>query len=340
MAVLFMDGFDHYSSKSAGGAGGLYTDELERNGWTSASYYFTGTSPSDRYTSYNGRMMNAGSTNASLIKTGLPATVNCVLGFALKEFTLWSTEISNLIGNGTDREIAIYVDSGGYINIYETPFEWQNPLPNGWIATSTQSLTLDRWYYFEIVLSGVSPNQKVQVLVDGEEWVTTGTDLSLSLIQGFTVTTPRNTVLDDLYFVNNSTPLDSPRIITLYPNEEGAQTAWKETWREVEASGGYDLGIDEEYISTDISTNKESWKYNELPPGNWEVHAVGPVIRAKNNGSGTPTITVTCSTGATTPGIIPSNTFTHTKHVENYQTGTTAWTQAAVNGLEITVEYD
>ena len=136
--------------------------------------------------------------------------------------------------------------------------------------------------------------------------------------------------------------MDAPRIITLYPNEAGTHTAWKETWREVEAAGGYDVDIDEEYISTFTSTNKESWKYNELPPGDWDIHAVGPVIRNKNNGSGTPTITTTCSTGAETTGITTSNTFTHTKHIEDFSdlAGTTAWTKAAVNGLELTVEYD
>lgn len=330
MAVLFMEGFDHYSSEALGG-----NTELENNGWTAASFT-EGTVVSDRFTNYNGRMIRGGRSfkgaSGTILKTGLPSTANCVLGFALKESSSWNGLICKIYDNN-EEFLAVYVNSLGYIQLFIDPFQYTTPY-SGLLSTSTNTLVQSRWYYFELVVTATTAN----LLVDGESWVST-TDTFAS-ISGFSIHMPNYTSVDDVYFTNDTTPLDAPRIITLYPNEGGSSTAWKETWREVEASGGYDTSIDEKYISSYTPGELESWKYNELPPGSWDVYAVGPVIRSKKNDAGTPTISVNLSTGASTSGIAVSDTFTHSKHVENYQTGTTAWTKSAVDGLELTVEYD
>ena len=275
-------------------------------------------------------------------KTGLTPTSQFVLGFALNETFGWYARICTFY-NGVDPQFAVYVDSSGYISFFEDPFAYTTPDPvepedpeNGRLAISTRSLGVNTWYYFEIVNNGTT----LSVLVDGESWVSV--NYTVGGTDGFLVAMPHIGYIDDLYFENTSTPLDAPRIITLYPNEAGAETGWKDTWREVESTGGYRESIDNEYISSFTSLQKESWKYNELPPGDWDIHAVGPVFRTKNNGAGSPTLKISCSTGASTGSIDPSNTFTHTKHVENFSDagGTTAWTEAAVNGLEITVEYE
>lgn len=320
-----MDGFDHYADYEYGG-----NTEAETNGWTGASC--DGTRKSDRFTSYQGRAMKGGQGEAHLRKSGLSQT-QAVLGWAWKEFDGTYSSYACSFRQATNSICDVTLDTSGYVRIL-------NDSAVVVAGPSTLACALDTWYYFEVVLN-VTTGQ-CRVLVDGVEWLDSGTGNSFgSNIDEFKVQMAQNGWIDDLYLSNSATEiLDAPRIITLYPNEQGSQTAWNGTFREVESKGGYTESIDEEYISTDTSTNKESFKYEELPPGSWDVFAVGPVFRAKNNGGGTPTIKISCSTGANQTGISVSNTFTHTKHVENYQTGTTDWTASAVNGLEMTVEYE
>jgi hypothetical protein len=328
MAVIFMDGFDHYSDEGIGG-----DTEVERNAWTQ-SILMNGTLPSTRFTSYNGRMLKSTSTGGqTLTKTGLSTSNDTVLGFAMYEWETWgAARFISLLGAVGVTILQIRVDTSGYVRMYSDDGSTLIAGP------TTGSLNLSTWYYFELVKTATT----AELLIDGESWLS-ATGQSFSLTGGFTIELQSNAYLDDVYITNTSTPLDAPRIITLYPNEAGTNTDWKNTFREVEAPGGYAVGIDEEYISSDTSTEKESWKYNELPPGSWDIYAVGPVVRVKNNGAGTPSLKITCKNtgGLNTPNttVVPTDTFTHTKHIESTKDGSLDWDVTAINSLEMIVEY-
>lgn len=345
-----MDGFDHYEVNNY--RTGI--SEFIANGWT-AGGDVDGTKPSTRFEdNRHGRMaFNGGGGTHVLTKSGMAGMTSAVLGFATYEFggigafgggyaTMASFNTTDPIDNS---RIVVAMNAAGNIAIFDDT----TSLTGTPEATSTEIFSPSTWYYCEIVITmGGGTAGTCTVYMDGVEWVSaTGIATGSSTFTSFKVYIQDDGYLDDIYLTNSSSEkLDSPRIITLYPDAAGSQANnWSGTYRDVETRGGWDgfaCHVDSQYISSSTPGQIESFKYNELPPLNWSVHAVRPCFRMVNTGTGTPTVEITCSTGATQTGISVQNDYNTPDHVESFKDsgGTQSWTTADVNGLEMSVEYE
>ena len=107
--------------------------------------------------------------------------------------------------------------------------------------------------------------------------------------------------------------------------------------------GGIDIAtVDSTDVDTVTPTHKEGFTYQSLPTGPFDVFAIQPSFRHRNLDSGSATIAISTNDGASATGIPISSTPTQTAVAFPDATGVadTGWTQAQVDALEMTLEYE
>jgi hypothetical protein len=340
MAVVFMDGFDHYSLYESSS----YDAQVTDNGWSwsddGGAGGLRGNNNTPRFEDNNHGGHFYGDWT-QYWKSGLSLT-SAVAGCAFYNSENWDSSnnrVMHFVNNVPTTVSLVWFEilPGGYIEIRDSTDAIK--------ATSTNNLVIDQWHYIEFVVTAGAGTGTAQVWVDGDLWCSaTGMQNGTSWDQ-FRLYPPYQNRIDDFYLTDDSTErYDQPRIVTLYPQGQGAETGWNGTFREVETTGEWDYRsghVDNRFISTNgPSGTKESWTYNNLPPGNWDIKAVRMPFRMQNAGAGSPSVTIAANSGAST-SVTLTNNFIHADVTHMYRDGSSLpWTKDSINNLEMSVEFD
>jgi len=185
----------------------------------------------------------------------------------------------------------------------------------------------------------------VSVMVDGvANFVqASGIDTGTGALTGFRIHFNDDYYLDDIYVTDDLIPLVMPRIFALDADASGiTNTDWTGDYTAVDDPGGtVDATIKGTYLESETPGHLEDIQFENLPAGTWTIEAVRPTFNCVNVGAGAASISLTTNDGATATGIPVSSFYKMTQPVLMHADGVSGgWSEAQVDGLEITLEYD
>lgn len=335
MTLLFMDGFDHYSSaqinrKWGGTSGGTLSMQA------------------GRFAGQSFRLQNTAGNVVSGIFSNTHHTV--ILGMAIN----WATygPVVLLRDNGT-AQVELRINGSGQLYVTRNGTVIAGP--------STNSISINTWYYVEFKVKIDNSAGTVEVRVNGTStgWINaTGLDTqnTANAYVNQIVLTNNGTLgiinnhFDDLYFLNtlgtrNNNFLGDSRIETLYPTGAGNSTQWTpntgNNWAAVDEPGTQD--DDTTYISSQTVGHKDTYGYGNLASSSGYVAAVQTDVLYRVDTSGTRSVVpVTRSGGSEADGntiTVSSATYAVAKEIQELNPLTTAeWTRTEVNAAEFGVK--
>ena len=329
MPIVFMDGFDHYSSDDP-------ASDVVANGWAYASSNaYLNSQVGTRFTTNPGRQIYTTDGNMYMRKNGLTATANMTLGLACK-----------VNGNLTEDNFVIFYENGtaaGNLDINSAGNILVQNSSGTTVETSTEKLIKARWHYIEVSCYS-NASGSITVDVDGVNWITkTGIATGGGQLTDVAFRMDDNWFFDDVYITDDLTRLGQPRILTLDVNAQGTGTSnWTGSNTDVDDPGGTaEATIDSTYINSSTTGQTEVLAYADLPTGSWDIKAVRPSFKYYNPDGGSPSFKVTGDNNASTSGIVTTSQYKTIDDVWNHANGSTGgWSETQVDGLEITVEYE
>lgn len=332
MALLFMDGFDHYAT----------ADILKK--WDSS-----GGSPSVGAVgrrSTNGMTFN-GSTTVPSVTKNLTAGASFVVGFMLRP---------TAIGGTSERVIAAFLDAGSQqCEIRIGPSGTLSVTRNGTAVTggtSTNALTLSTEHYLEwkvTIANSISAGSCV-VRINGVDWITVETGQDIQATANATANAFRlggnasncSFQCDDLYIASGTSFLGDVRVDTLLPNGAGNYQSWT-------PSTGTDHAalVDEatpnttDYLSGGAAGTKETLALGSTGSSG-SVLGVQVCNAVAKSDAGTSTIKNLIRSGSTDANganFSPSTSYLYSLSVHETDPATSAaWTVSAINALEAGAE--
>lgn len=221
MAVIFMDGFDHYASTDAA-----------LKGWNNNFLSMQ----TGRFSGQAARVSSSSSAGAP--KKSLATTYSTlILGFAIRVITL-PTAISKVVGfyDGSGNLVAtLCMNAAGNFAWYRGDGTSGGTLVG---SLSSAVYSINTWYYVEVkVTLATGATGSIEVRVGGSSVIgptssvqTANTTANMQSFQLFGVNA-NNTDYDDLYFCDttgsaNNTFLGDRRIIVATPNANGRLSQW------------------------------------------------------------------------------------------------------------------
>ncbi|MCE5199811.1 hypothetical protein LLG39_12640 [bacterium] len=214
MALRFMDSFDHYQ-----------TSDITKK-WTSVGNGWT-ISPSGR----NGSCLQCTSGSSVVTKSFDNQSV-WIVGFAVRFldrfYELGDRSILEFWDGGSC-QCSLCTDPGGHIVVHKAGY-------NGTVlATSSNSLSANTWYYVEIKVTIHGASGIVQVRVNGVDWIAETTNLDTNSSSNnyanlLKFVCPWLTIYyDDLYICDgagtiNNDFLGDVRIAVIYPDANGSNS--------------------------------------------------------------------------------------------------------------------
>jgi len=225
MSLITVEGFDHY-----------VTADIAKKGWSVSACTIGIT---------NGRRGNGGlspTIGSGYIKKALPVASTYIMGFAMWVNVLpANTNAIAVFFDGVQGQSSIALGVDGRLLMYSG---------NGatLVGTSVQALQLGAWNYFEwkVTIANSAAANSCVLKVNGVNWinVAAGTDMQPSTsavissvalagnsTNSFGIGSNVGTWLDDVYICDtsgttNNDFLGDIRVDTLYPNADGAFSAW------------------------------------------------------------------------------------------------------------------
>ncbi len=223
MAVVFLDGFDTYNGTGTGT--GL------QSGWT----FINGSTSSSLQTGRFGGQCYQMSTDASNnrgVTTGLPAaysTVTIGCAFRVTSMPAVATDAATLgVRNSTTPMCGIRIESGGVI----TAGRYTGITARTDLGSSLSGvISTNVWYWLEVTFTISDTVGAVSVNLNGTNVLNltnvdtrNGTPTTVdTLIMSTTSAVSGTYQFDDMYVVDNATPLGDRRIVTLYPSADVSQ---------------------------------------------------------------------------------------------------------------------
>jgi hypothetical protein len=342
MAIVFIEGFDYYSSTVT--AATSVAAKWSINSGSSASLV------SGRFAGL--AFQHAGSTQRLLTRT-VPATSTLAFGYALKiddlnaidasrqllEFRDAATGIQFGIGINTSRQLFIYRGSIGTV-----------------LATGTgAALTQGTWHYIEVEATINNSTGAVTVYVDGASYVSvSGTDTqgqagsTMDTVRIYacaaTSAFPNNFNFDDIYYCNTAAVLGECRVDTLRPTADTADKDWSRSTGsdnfalvdETQANG------DTDYVSSATVGHLDFYTLGDLSITPTTIHAVQVNMLARKDDAATREIRTPIRSNGTVANGTPramSSTYQIFGEIHAQDPDIAgAWTASAVNALEAGVE--
>lgn len=338
MALLFMDGFDHYA-----------TSDISKK-WSAAGGSTTIEAGSGRR---GGGCMRSTSTSPSATKN-FGATNSFVAGFAFRTNGLTSGPwtIAALLDSGTV-QCSLVINTDGSLSVV------RGTATAVTAGTSAPVITIDTYYFIEwkITISDAIPAGSCEVRVNGAAVLTVaaGQDLKATanatanqfrLSQAGTLST-RVQDFDDFYLCDqagssNNDFLGDVRIDTIYPNASGTHQAWT-------TSTGTDHAslVDEatpnttDYLTGSAAGSKETLGLQDLSI-NGAILGVQVNNAVSKTDAGACTIKNLIRSGSTEssgPTYAPSTSYLYSSSIHEADPATgAAWLTAAINALEAGAE--
>jgi hypothetical protein len=331
MAVIFMDGFDHYA-----------TADLTKR-WT----YATGCAVAAAYARLpSGQGVVMGSPNSSnyILKSfGANYTAGLV-GFAFNSgsTSLVSRHIFTVLEGATE-QCSIRTNASSVITVTQ----------GGTVkATGSTVLSQATWYYVEFKFTIHQSTGIAQVKLNGAAEIASTSSLDLTGTAnnywngiGTVGNSTFNQMFDDIYLLDTTTGdntdfLGPVRCVALAPAAPGTTTAWT-------PNGGTNYGaVSEAYQDGDTSFNQSStanqidtFVMQDLPADAGSVYAVQSIITARQDAGAARTIAPVLRPAATDRvGTTVALSTTYQMLTQIYDLNpedTAAWATTDVAGLEV-----
>lgn len=333
MAVIFMDGFDWYTTADIG----------KRWTQTSAGCYVgpaVARLPSGQGFG-NGGASAASWGGVSQYRSFGSNYTQGVLGFAVYGASSMSSKVFVLIGDGTSEQISIRTNSSSVPIVSRSGTT---------LATGTTVLVTGTWYYFELKYTINASTGVIELHLNGStEISSTG-----SLNTRSTGNTQWNSIAiqntnnggadryDDFYVIDSSTGsnttfLGPVQVVARYPNAPGNYAQWS-------PNGGTNYGsVSEPFEDGDVSFNQsstanqiDSFAMQDLPASSGSVFATQAHIIARTTGVNTiaPLWRISSTDYAGTAQTLSSTYQDITQIYDVSPATSSAWTASEVAGAE------
>jgi hypothetical protein len=363
MAILWMDGFNHY--RDFKGDLSPYISQGEQYGYDDVTglYEEVHDYTTVIYDGEDNRTYVMGDKNYDHMDFSLNNEQTVIVGWHAYLGAGWTAYPMLRFRDSVNGATQITLDGslGRRLQV------WRGDGDSGTLlGTSTAGLSLPwHWVFIEVkVHIDNSPNGYVEVRVDGEtvidvSGVDTANTVALYTDQLYWGYMERMSV-NNLYVTDGE--VDTPKtdadgflgpiqIVTLMPNGDNSPNQWTrsagtENWENVDEKKS--TNPDTTYNYTGTTGNVDSYTFSDLSTagGTWTVLAVDSIIRAQR-ADAVSAESITVTTGSQTP---VSNNVTEVEGAGNYwnyfhniyeySSGTTDWTETTVNALTVDVEYD
>jgi len=341
MALLFMDGFDHYGSA---------TDLLTN--WTSKSSGGLTLGGSYARSGAQGLFCNG---TGYVTKTLSPSTTaSGVAGMALRRsgpmYTFFRVE------NGDGSQLLLTFNGSYQIELR------RGGVSPTLLATSTLALNDATWYYIECKWTIANSGGTVEVRVNGDTWITYTGDTqqqsaaTWNLIFMGSLVSNNDCSLDDVYILDqtaesagpaNNTFLGPVKVVYLTPTSDGTYTEWacstgSTTYTLVDDSDPDTDATD--YVASSTVGSTVTCGLGDLPTGVTTVYGVQLLASLSRSDAGARSVTGALYTSATlytnASPVTPSDTsYTYGRWVYAANPATSStWATSAVDGLEVGVK--
>jgi len=332
MAVVFMEGFDHLSAFQI----------VAEKGWTFAS----GASLSVQTGRYAGQAIRP---QSSELAHPLPSNyADTIVGDAIKlNGTALNSNLLTLKAGGGVVAAARLVTSGAS-TVWRVVNSAGTTLATGTTPIVTGS---GAWYYLELKVHVSATVGTVELRMNGAptaECSATGVNTGASNIDAVSVTgTTGFTDHDDIYVcdTSGSVPtndfLGEVKVETLYPNGDGANTAWTGVYTDWDDPSVDDA--DATYVSSATPNDRETSALTNLATATGTVFAVQTNLTSRKDDAGTRTIAPVVRIGSTnydgtTTAALGSSYADYTQLYDRLDPSGATWTISTVNAMETGVK--
>lgn len=325
MSVIFMEGFD------------LYSSTVSATGWSDG-----GTT-----TPYGVGRSGFVTTNGSC-PVSLPSTyTDLTIGFALYHGNATGRNDGGLIRfkNFTSAIVSVYTNSDGSIS---ANLGSSTGTSNRLCISAGSVVATNVWCYVEVSLHRNSSGGSITISVDGVTVASaSGVNTGASDIDNLTLGISSNYSfrVDDLYVVDSLTPLGGARIDTILPSSDDSvqftPNSGANNYSRVADSSGSDG--DTSYVSDATAGHKDRYGMADLSTTPTSIYAVKATFISRKDDATTRTARTNVVSGASTdtgPTIgVPSSYAGYDGNVLNTDPNTSsAWTKAGVDALKQEIE--
>lgn len=340
MALLFMDGFEHYA-----------TADIDKK-WTAVTSVTIGSNTGRR----GGFGAYLNSTTDNLSKT-LPSSYSTIIvGFAYKPTAVNANGHIIVLREGTTNHISLRVNTSGKLEIIRDPTSAASIL-----ATSNTTLSANTWYYIELKATiSDSPGGATEVKINGS------TDSGLTLTStdtrnggtsgvvdrvffGYTSGAANSSTfyLDDIYVCDtsgstNNNFLGDCRVDTIFPSGAGNYTDF------TPSTGSNYTCVDEsapnttDYVSSATSGHRDSYAFGDLAGlSSQTVYGVQVNAYSQKSDAGARslgTMARLSSTNSDGTGVALPTSYSYISQVYETDPASAAWTETNVNSAEFGVK--
>jgi len=302
--------------------------------------------------------------------SSVPGATYKTFTFAAAKTEVWirfAVNFHNTGGSATEYTCAVLCDSTGAV---QSNIGWDvttNVLnlrlagtsAGTLLGSSSATIPADTWHLVEWRMQITSTSAGVsEVWLDGARVINFSGDntnsananvqsLRLGLITALNLANLSYAAIDDIAINDTSGTINNGqigdgRVVLLKPNGAGSNTA--------QTRGGTDSGanwsqVDElppsltDYVFSATAATRDTYALEDIPAGSWTVNCVEVVAFAANSDALTGSLGLTVKSGATTnEGTAQALTTTGAYYRQQYETDpntTAAWSNAAVNALEV-----
>lgn len=339
MALLFIDGFDHYA-----------TADLSKKGWT-----LIATTGVMTVNASAGRRGGGGLQYSTTLSVeydhALPAALATVIvGFAFKWSSGLSVPVMNLYDSiASTRQLTLGLNSSGMLTVR------RGATSGTLLGTSTLALTSGTFYYIELKATIHPSAGTVEVRVNGDVWLSlTGQNTRASAnswvnsirlgVDNNANASASTTIYDDLYVADtsgsaNNDFLGDSRVDTLYPSADGTYTAFTPS-----TGTSHYACVDEtlldatDYVSASTSGNKDSYAFTDLS-NSTVIYGVQVNNACYKDDAGARTVANLVRSGSTdaqssASGLATSSPVYKVSVHETDPATSAAWTESGVNAAE------
>lgn len=333
MALLYIDGFDYYSTAQAA---------IKYPGISGASIESTG----GRRGSGALRFNYTGTITPAIIQIA-PAQSALYCGFAF--YNGWSSFQGGSLTNpawafratGGGRQLVFIVLSDGRIRAQRGTTV---------LGVTSNTLVPGQWYYIELYATASTTVGQVQIYVNEVQWLSLTNQDTLEQgagqfgqvqIAGCNGTNSNDVKYDDLY-VHNSARLGDCRIDLLYPNGPGNYTQWTPNvganWQAVDEIPA----SDSDYVYTSTVGFKDSYTFSDLPTGGGMIYGVAVNMYAAKTSSTVRGVRPLVRLGTTdyegNEAVLTTGSAFYSHIWENNPQTATTWQEAEINSAQFGVK--
>ena len=355
MAILWIDGFDHYGDITNLTGYGVYG--LRTNCSLETSSVRTGTTSLRIASGSNSRLTKQLPSDQASVGVGyafwLTNATSRPEGLTLVRF--------NGPGGATPTQCWVSVDQDGHLNLYRGSSLFNPPNTGSLIFRTTQQVVFSQaWQHFECFYEPDGATSSIEVRIDGVTWInessfpigsttfggttdTVATTVAIENINGGT-----NFYIDDFYIWNtsgayNNDFIGDKKVATLMPNADTSVADWTPD----SGSDGYaridEIGPDGDtsYIGTDTPGDESEFDYEAMPAEAIAINAVMALPAAKKTDAGDCTIrTDIVSGGDDTAGTLRPITTAYTYWPDVFETDPATgalWTKSGVDAARVRI---